>query len=349
MISEKAKRQLKDGLRAFQTPIRVEGRITEEDLRACVDEDKACALFIGGYAMSTTAVWGGVSTRIDIQYANREYSYADIQVVTNMAAVNSALCHAIGNYKQRTVFLAPPTLPVMGVLNKFYQRYGIFYANYTGSSIGTMKHPLCSYPIFAMEHTYRIDRATLENMERETKLEIDRLASQLFLPRMPDVAKVYLAHNYLATTVKYVLNERATALELSYQQSAYGALIRKKCVCQGYAEAFKRLMDAAGVPCEVVCGQIVGQPNYHAWNIVRLNNGSDGYHIDVTWDISDGAPKYNYYGKNDAFFQGNRIWDKGCYYLCYKSTDIKTQAQTYIRMNKDELLRKGVSSKILDI
>ncbi len=349
MISEKAKRQLREGLRAFQTPIRVEGRFTEDDLRAYVEEDKACALFIGGYAISASLVWGGISTRIDIHYSNREYSYDDIHMVTNIAAVNSAICHAVGNYKQRTVFIAPRTLPVMAILDKFYQRYGVFYANYTGSGVGTCNHPLCSYPIFVMEHTYRIDRATLANMERETKQEIDRLAVKLFLPRMPDVAKAYLGHNYLATTVKYVLNERADSLELSYQQSAYGALIRKKCVCQGYAEAFKRLMDAAGVPCEVVCGQIVGEPNYHAWNIVRFNGGADGYHMDVTWDISNGAPNYTYFGKNDAFFQGKRIWDKGCYYLCYKSADIKTQAQTYIRMHKDELLRKGISSVILDV
>ena len=239
MVSEKAKRQLREGLRTFQTPIRVEGRMTEAEFRACINEDKLSAVFIGGYAMSITPTWGGISTRIDIHYINREYSYDDIHIVTNMNALNSALCYAVGNYKQRTVFLAPRTLSVLGVLNKFLSRFGIFYANYTGFKTGSMESPLCDYPIFFLEHVYRIDRATLENMERETKKEVDRLAAQLFLPRMPDVAKVYLAHNYLATTVKYVLNERASSLELSYQQSAYGALIRKKCVCQGYAETFK--------------------------------------------------------------------------------------------------------------
>jgi len=349
MISEKVKQQLREGLRAFQTPIRVSGHFTPSDFQEYVEQDKACALFIGSCSFVPSLVWGGVSTRLDICYVNREYSYDDVHLVTNIAAVNSAICHAVGNYKPRMAFIAPRTLPVASIISKFLQRFGTFYANYMGYSTGSTTSPLCSHPIFLMEHNYRIDRATLTTMENEVKQEINRLASMLFLPRMPDVAKVYLAHNYLATTVKYVLKEGESPLELSYQQSAYGALIRKKCVCQGYAEAFKRLMDVAGVPCEVVCGQVIGMPDYHAWNIVRLNGGSDGYHLDVTWDISDGAPNYTYYGKNDAFFKDKRIWDKGSYFLCYKTTDIKSQAQTYIRMNKDALQRKGIPSVILDV
>ena len=141
----------------------------------------------------------------------------------------------------------------------------------------------------------------------------------------------------------------ATALEKSYQQSAYGALIKKRCVCQGYAEAFKRLMDAGGVPCYVVLGRIENATYYHAWNIVRLNGGADGYHIDVTWDASKGRPKYDYFGKSDVFFEGHRFWDKNCYYVCDKTQNIKMQAQIYVRAHRAELRANGVPPAILDV
>lgn len=349
MLNDKAKRRLHEGLRAFQSPIVVEGHVNEQDLRDYFEEDKASVAFIGGYGIRPALLWGGSRTTIEFRYVNREYSYDDVYVATNVAAVNTAACQAVGSYKTGVVIVAAPTVPVAAILSKFYDRYGIFYANYTGSSLAKMESALCKSPIYIMQNSYRIDQATLANMEIETKAEIERLSKLLFLPRMPDVAKVYLAHNYLALTVKYYLDMHASPLEKSYQQSAYGALIRKKCVCQGYAEAFKRLMDAGGVPCEVVCGQIAGATYYHAWNIVRLNGGADGYHVDVTWDISDDAPKYTYFGKNDGFFAGNRTWDKACYYLCYKTADIKAQAQTYIRMHKSELLAKGIPSAILDV
>ena len=349
MLNDRAKRRLREGLRAFQSPIVVEGHVTEQDLKDYFDEDKASVVFIGGYGMRPSFSWGGSYTSIEFRYINREYTYDDVYVTTNVAAVNTAVCQAVGGYKAGVVVIAPPTVPVEAILSKFYNRYGIFYANYTGASLSLLGSSLCKSSIYMMKISYRIDQATLANMEIETKAEIERLSKLLFLPRMPDVAKAYLAHNYLALTVKYYLDMHASPLEKSYQQSAYGALVRKKCVCQGYAEAFKRLMDAGGVPCEVVCGQITGATYYHAWNIVRLNGGADGYHVDVTWDISDATPKYTYFGKNDGFFTGNRTWDKTCYYLCYKAEDIKAQAQTYIRMHTSELLEKGVPSVILDV
>ena len=67
-------------------------------------------------------------------------------------------------------------------------------------------------------------------MELEVNAEVQRISRMLITPGMPTEAKVYLAHNYLATTVEYLKNHD-NRLEMSYTQSAYGALIRKKCVC----------------------------------------------------------------------------------------------------------------------
>lgn len=349
MITERGKRQLSNGLRSFQASVLVEGDVTREDLQRHFQENPADAVFIGECSATPVGSWGGKYTRFNFSYIHREYTYNDVYTATNIAAFNAAMTQIVGGYREAGIICAPANFPVETLFEKFYQRYGIFYPNYVSASMGGWQFGLCNYTFYLVKIQYRIDTATLREMEAQTSAEVKRLAQMLFLPHMPDVAKVYLAHNYLALTVKYFLNMDAAALEKSYQQSAYGALIRKKCVCQGYAEAFKRLMDAGGVPCQVVLGQIKGATYYHAWNIVRLNGGMDGYHVDVTWDISDTRPKYEYFGKSDAFFKGNRSWDESCYSLCYKTENIKMQAQNYVRAHRAELRANGVSLAVLDV
>lgn len=75
--------------------------------------------------------------------------------------------------------------------------------------------------------------------------------------------------------------------ELIY--NAYGCLVEGKCVCQGYAEAFKLIMDELGIPCYYVTGMCEGEN--HGWNVVKLGGGY--YHVDVTWDDAD---DFNYKG-----------------------------------------------------
>lgn len=68
-------------------------------------------------------------------------------------------------------------------------------------------------------------------------------------------------------------------------------------VCDGYAMAYKLLMNAAGVSCERVSGgPAEGEKYAHAWNIIRFNDKDDDssndkyYYIDVT---SDSAGNYD--------------------------------------------------------
>ena len=60
--------------------------------------------------------------------------------------------------------------------------------------------------------------------------------------------------------------------------TSYGAFVNHNAVCQGYALAFKVLMDRAGIPCCYVSSDAIN----HAWNMVRLDG--NWYHVDVTWD-----------------------------------------------------------------
>ena len=104
--------------------------------------------------------------------------------------------------------------------------------------------------------------------------------------------KIKRIHNFLVDHIEY-----DTSMVKINTRNIYGALIERKVVCEGYAESFKYLLDAVGIPCVEIVGtgtNSSGQTEAHAWNYVLLNN--NWYAIDVTWDdptiIGNGkAPK----------------------------------------------------------
>ena len=92
---------------------------------------------------------------------------------------------------------------------------------------------------------------------------------------------IKMIHDYLIDTVDY--NEKDDNIG---GHSIYGALVEKKCVCEGYAKAFKYLADMAGIDNVLMQGTAINSNSekreLHAWNAVFLNN--KWYLIDTTWD-----------------------------------------------------------------
>ena len=100
--------------------------------------------------------------------------------------------------------------------------------------------------------------------------------------------KVLSIHDYVCASTVYDLTGR-------YVYSAYGALVDKHSVCEGYAEAFKLLCDQNGIPCVLVSGTGItskGEEN-HMWNYVRMDDGK-WYAVDATWD-DDKEILHNYF------------------------------------------------------
>lgn len=96
-----------------------------------------------------------------------------------------------------------------------------------------------------------------------------------------DYDKVLFVHDYLIQNCKY--NEQAGDLI----HTAYGALVSKEAVCDGYAQAAHILLDRLGVDCYYVEGTTTpsATDEGHAWNIVTVDGAN--YHLDVTWDDRD--------------------------------------------------------------
>lgn len=87
-------------------------------------------------------------------------------------------------------------------------------------------------------------------------------------------------HDYLCETITY------PAFDSEYYvadcHDAYGALVNKYAVCQGYAEAFKLICDIYNIPCVYISGVTDGGGG-HAWNGVQMDDGK-WYLIDATWN-----------------------------------------------------------------
>lgn len=119
--------------------------------------------------------------------------------------------------------------------------------------------------------------------------------------------KIAKVHKWLIYFISY--EEGETSKD---EHTIYGALRNGKAVCEGYARAFKYLMDGLNVPCVLVSGTALnsqGETETHAWNYVQINN--NWYAVDVTWDdpvvIGGGEQtndmKYRYFLKgSDNFF-----------------------------------------------
>ncbi|GEM_PF-2751106 len=60
--------------------------------------------------------------------------------------------------------------------------------------------------------------------------------------------------------------------------NAYGSLVEKKAVCQGYSLAFIMIAKNNGIKCKMV----MNGEGSHAWNVVKV--GKRWYNVDVTWD-----------------------------------------------------------------
>lgn len=113
------------------------------------------------------------------------------------------------------------------------------------------------------------------------------------------------ANDYLVDNCVYD-KEAAESEELEgHENDAYGALVEKKAVCEGYSRAFQLLCNRLGVDCISISGS--GDGESHAWNNVRLDG--EWYEVDVTWNDTDGDtefPIYDYFNlPSDEFSESH--------------------------------------------
>ena len=122
--------------------------------------------------------------------------------------------------------------------------------------------------------------------QEEIKVKVSEVIRQIITDDMTQQEKELAINQYLCDTIVYDEDALASAEEYNFMYvdpefndsfNAYGALIDGKCVCAGYAAAFKLLAQEAGLEAIVVTGYLDGNLS-HAWNKVK---------IDDEWQIVD--------------------------------------------------------------
>lgn len=187
------------------------------------------------------------------------------------------------------------------------------------------------------------DRDKASDLYEVCKEFIDSLQSK----KRSDYEKEKVIHDYIVDNVVYGYPEGKKEPE-GDAYSAYGALVLKKAVCNGYAEAMKLLCDLAGVNCKMIAGTADG--DNHAWNLIKLDK--EWYHVDVTWD--DPQPDdssrimYTYFNTNDTQMAADHKWDANVYqkaagekYNYYRMKDLLCKDYKSFRNKCEDILEEG--------
>ena len=132
--------------------------------------------------------------------------------------------------------------------------------------------------------------------------QVQRITDAAISENMSDETKVRKLHDWLCLNTTY--DDVDTLVLQRDAHYAETVLFDGHGVCDGYAEAFKILMNSVGIECKVIYGR-VGNAG-HAWNQVRLDG--KWYNVDVTWDdtinglIGDDI-SHAYFCKADSVFR----------------------------------------------
>ncbi len=212
------------------------------------------------------------TTNITINFENGEFSHSDFNK-TNLSKIMNAICN-----DRPDIFYY-----------KGYTAKALLYENRFVKSV--------EYNIVFSDEVYY----TQENVPGYHAEMINTLKS---LP--VDTSNRYnfvkSVHDYLCNSIYYP--DLNTSDYVQSAHDAYGALVEKRAVCQGYSDAFKLICDYYKIPAVCIGGTANG--GNHMWNAVQMDDGL-WYLIDITWDDQFDNSIGEIY--NDFFLVGTETYD----------------------------------------
>ena len=131
------------------------------------------------------------------------------------------------------------------------------------------------------EANYLVEEFNSKQAIDEAIAQIEQVKNQIIQNKTGNTYEdIKMVHDYLVDTISY-----DSSLSKQNIYNIYGALVSRECVCEGYARAFKYLLDELDIPCVMVIGTATnshGETENHAWNYAQLNG--NWYAVDSTWD-----------------------------------------------------------------
>lgn len=224
--------------------------------------------------------------------------------VTVLTSEKSAYKHALKALKKRDY------------TTDFYADGAMYYDTFV---LALQHHPEYNYNLMIWKRTdgtfgYRpsakLGTSAIRSKMTKTDSRADSILKKIIKKGMTNKQKLKAIHNYLVRNCVYDEGVSKSGYDDAY--TAYGCLIKKQAVCQGYAAAFNLLAAKAGICSIVVAGDAGG--GSHAWNYVK--NGSTYCYIDTTWDDplpdrgSKAAVSQKYFYQTQKQLEQTHTWDK---------------------------------------
>ena len=128
-------------------------------------------------------------------------------------------------------------------------------------------------------------------MENQVNAEVNSLLASLNINQLETYEKVKAVYDWICVNVTYDYDGLGNVQNVK-KYTAYGALIDKIAVCQGYSVLLYRLLLELGIDSRIV----TGNDESHAWNIVKI--GAWYYNVDATWDCNFKPDEYMYFLKS---------------------------------------------------
>lgn len=147
----------------------------------------------------------------------------------------------------------------------YVAKYGYMRNIYTGQ-------------VTSLKITYKPNAAT---EKKQLAAAIAKVNRQVKTSGMKPAEIVLAYHEYITSTIEYDTSDLASYNQVTgrdHMYDMYGVLVKKKAVCQGYAETMWYFLRKAGVPCGIATSTYIN----HAWNVVCIDG--KWYHVDATWD-----------------------------------------------------------------
>lgn len=198
----------------------------------------------------------------------------------------------------------------------------LFYIDisYLSVSVGTKNGAYVATLGTGRAETYYIDGGFSSETEvNEAAAALDEAVSRYVSAaneKTTETEKIKAVNAMLIENITYSFCATADEHGTTYEEGAahirnvYGALVGGKCVCEGYARAFKLIMDRLGIPCLLVQGYsqgVAGGFEPHMWNYVWI--AGSWYGVDVTWNDSDGKNGEVYLLRGYEFMNDDHIAD----------------------------------------
>ncbi len=162
------------------------------------------------------------------------------------------------------------------------------YGGYSYSGTAKVKNGVYQYTL-----KFKVPYYTTLAQEKMVTDAVTSALDKMNLEDKDDYEKIKSIYDYVCKVCNYDNSKSDNYIRFT----AYGAIVKKSAVCQGYSTLLYRMLEEAGYDNKIVTS------DSHSWNIVKIDDFY--FNLDPTWDDSyyDKGLAYHYFLKCNEHFK----------------------------------------------